>query len=218
MSKYFNLGRIVGGTLHEVPFNWGELSDIWHDASIAKALANEFPTERFNYRERNGGHFYRRTIIPLGASRVDEATALSDTWLAMCEELASNEFRAAVAEFCRTDLTDFPMEAVAFRGGQNTHYIPHVDASLRRGFRLIIYFNSRWEEDWGGVFRILNPADHSDVRHTVLPLIGNASVIVRDGHYDDTWHEVTRLSGREVVTRNTLNVTYYPPGTTSTAQ
>lgn len=218
MSRYFNIGQIVRGTLHGAPFKWGELSDIWRDASVAKALADEFPTDRFNYRERNGGYFYRRTVIPLASGHVDESATLSDAWLGMCEELASNAFRAAVAEFCRTDLTDFPMEAVAFRGGRSTHYLPHVDASLRRGFRLIIYFNSRWEEDWGGVFRILHPADHSDVRHTVLPLVGNASVILRDGHYDDTWHEVTRLSGRQIVTRNTLNVTYYEPGTTGTAQ
>ncbi|WP_082064893.1 2OG-Fe(II) oxygenase [Xanthomonas sp. MUS 060] len=217
-SEYFALDQIAGGTLHATPFNWGELQAIWHSDALAYRLASEFPTEGFNFRERNGGHFYRRTVVPLGSLDVDEPATLSDTWRAMCKELVSDAFRSSMADFCGTDLTKFPMEAVAFRGGQDTHYLPHVDASLRRGFRLIIYFNSRWELDWGGLLRILNPQDHHEVHYTVVPVIGNATVIIRDGCYQDTWHEVTRLSPTGGLTRNTLNVTYYEPGTKETAQ
>ncbi|AQW32762.1 2OG-Fe(II) oxygenase (plasmid) [Ralstonia syzygii subsp. celebesensis] len=218
MSRYFDLGRIAGGTLHEEPFKWGHFSRIWRGGEIEHAVATDFPTDGFNYRERNGGYFYRRTVVPLASNRVLGPETLSATWCEMCEELTSPTFRSAVAKFCRTDLTDFPMEAVAFRGGQDTHYLPHVDASLRCGFRLIIYFNHGWKEEWGGVFRILNPVDHRDIRHAVLPLIGSANMIIRDGQYNETWHEVTRLSARGAVTRNTLNVTFYEPGTTSTSQ
>ncbi|MCM5640154.1 2OG-Fe(II) oxygenase, partial [Xanthomonas hortorum] len=179
---------------------------------------DEFPTEGFNFRKRNGGHFYRRTIIPLGSFGVDQPAALTDAWQAMCGELVSEDFRSAMSHFCGTDLSKFPMEAIAFRGGQDTHYLPHVDASLCQGFRLIIYFNAHWERDWGGLLRILDPRNHHDARHVVLPIVGNATVIIRDGAYEDTWHEVTRLCTTGSVTRNTLNVTYYAPGTTSTAQ
>ncbi len=139
-SGYFSLGQIAGGTLHHTPFNWGELQNIWSNDALAQKLASEFPTEGFNFRERNGGYFYRRTIVPLGSSGVDDPATLSDAWQALGKELVSGAFRSAMAAFSGTDLAGFPMEAVAFRGGQNTHYLPHVDASLRRGFRLIIYF------------------------------------------------------------------------------
>ncbi|MCE4373240.1 2OG-Fe(II) oxygenase [Xanthomonas hortorum] len=218
MLKYFALEQIAGGTRHVAPFTWGQLHRIWHDDALAHKLASEFPTEGFNFRERNGGHFYRRTVIPLGSLGVDGPATLSTAWRAMCEELASNTFRAAMAKFCGADLTQFPMEAVAFRGGRDTHYLPHVDASLRRGFRLIIYFNAHWERDWGGLFRILDPLNSEQVHHAVTPLVGNATVIVRDGHYEDTWHEVTHWSATGALTRNTLNVTYHEPGTTSTRQ
>lgn len=217
-STYFALGQIAGGTRHAAPFHWGELQKIWQDAALANRLADEFPTEGFNFRQRNGGYFYRRTIIPLGSSGVTQPATLTDTWQAMCGELVSEDFRTAMSHFCATDLSEFPMEAVAFRGGKDTHYLPHVDASLRRGFRLIIYFNAHWERDWGGLLRILDPSDRHDARHVMLPVIGNATVIIRDGIYEDTWHEVTRLCTTGSVTRNTLNVTYYCPGTTSTAQ
>ncbi|AVT06870.1 2OG-Fe(II) oxygenase [Paracidovorax avenae] len=217
-SGCFSLERIAGGKIHHTPFNWGELQEIWSNDTLAQKIASEFPTEGFNFRERNGGYFYRRTIVPLGSSGVDEPTTLSDAWQALCKELVSDAFRSAMATFCGTDLAEFPMEAVAFRGGQKTHYLPHVDASLRRGFRLIIYFNARWEPEWGGLLRILDPRDHHQACHTVVPVLGNATVIIRDGHYEDTWHEVTRLSEKAGLTRNTLNVTYYEPGTTQTAQ
>jgi SM-20-related protein len=218
VSRYFELEQIARGTLHEEPFQWGQLVAIWRNESIANTLAREFPTEAFNYRERNGGYFYRRTVVPLASHRVDDPGTLSDSWRGMCEELASTVFRAAVAEFCGTDLSDYPMEAVAFRGGRDTHYLPHVDASLRLGFRLIIYFNTGWKEDWGGFLHILDPRDHSMICHTISPKVGNATVIVRDGYFEDTWHEVTRLTSAGIATRNTLNVTYYQPGTTHTSQ
>jgi len=217
-SAYFALGQIAGGTRHASPFHWGELQKIWKNAALANRLADEFPTEGFNFRQRNGGYFYRRTIIPLGSLGVDQPATLTDAWQAMCGELVSEDFRAAMSHLCATDLSEFPMEAVAFRGGKDTHYLPHVDASLRRGFRLIIYFNAHWERDWGGLLRILDPGDRHDARHVMLPVIGNATVIIRDGIYEDTWHEVTRLCNTNSVTRNTLNVTYYCPGTTTTAQ
>ena len=217
-SRYFALEQIAGGALHDAPFIWGELREIWRNDALAHRLASEFPTEGFNFRERNGGHFYRRTVVPLGSLHVDEPATLSEAWRAMCEELVSDAFRSAMGEFCGEDLTEFPMEAVAFRGGRDTHYLPHVDASLRRGFRLIVYFNAHWELGWGGVLRILNPRNRCEVHHAVVPVVGNATVIIRDGCYEDTWHEVTRLSATGGLTRNTLNVTYYEPGTTSTAQ
>ncbi|CTP89998.1 MULTISPECIES: 2OG-Fe(II) oxygenase [Xanthomonas translucens group] len=217
-AGYFALEQISAGTRHDVPFDWGELREIWRNDALAHRLAIEFPTEGFNFRQRNGGHFYRRTIVPLGSLGIDAPATLSDAWRAMCEELASDTFRAAMATFCRTDLTEFPMEAVAFRGGQDAHYLPHVDASLRRGFRLIVYFNAHWQREWGGLLRILDPRNHCEARHVMMPTVGNATVIIRDGHYQDTWHEVTRLSATGGITRNTLNVTYYEPGTTSTAQ
>ncbi|OQP75157.1 SanC [Xanthomonas phaseoli pv. syngonii LMG 9055] len=217
-SAYFALRQIAGGKRHDAPFQWGELQNIWQNDALANKLADEFPTEGFNFRKRNGGHFYRRTIVPLGSFGVDQPASLTDAWQAMCGELVSEDFRSAMSHFCGTDLSKFPMEAVAFRGGQDTHYLPHVDASLCQGFRLIIYFNAHWERDWGGLLRILDPPNHHDARHVVLPIVGNATVIIRDGVYEDTWHEVTRLCTTGSVTRNTLNVTYYAPGTTSTVQ
>ncbi|WP_248465902.1 2OG-Fe(II) oxygenase [Pectobacterium versatile] len=217
MSDYFDLERIIHGKRHEIPFQWGELTQIWRNSTIASTLAHEFPTDGFNYRERNGGYFYRRTLIPLASGKVSDTTTLSDAWLGMCNDLVSDDFTAALSAFCGADLSEFKMEAVAFRGGRDTHYLPHVDASLKRGFRLIIYFNAEWEESWGGAFQILNPENHADVCHSVLPIMGNASVIIRNGFYE-TWHAVMPLTGVSVKTRNALNITYYEPGTTSTAQ
>ncbi|WP_261642188.1 2OG-Fe(II) oxygenase [Erwinia mallotivora] len=217
MSEYFNLENIIHGRRHESPFPWGELTQIWHNSTTALTLAEEFPTEGFNYRERNGGYFYRRTLIPLGQGHLTDPATLSHAWQGMCNELLSDEFITALSTFCQAPLAEFKMEAVAFRGGRDTHYLPHVDASLTRGFRMIIYFNDQWQESWGGAFQILNPDNHAEVCCSVLPLVGNASVIIRDGYYE-TWHQVVPLTGESVKTRNALNVTWYEPGTMSTRQ
>ncbi|MCX8956883.1 2OG-Fe(II) oxygenase [Erwinia psidii] len=217
MSSYFDLERIVDGKRHKTPFPWGELTQIWRNDTVAAILADEFPTDGFNYRERNGGYYYRRTIIPLASGKAGETTTLSTAWQEMCSELVSDEFTLAMSAFCEADLSEYKMEAVAFRGGRDTHYRPHVDSSLKQGFRLIIYFNIDWDESWGGAFRILNPVNHAEVCHSVLPVMGNASVIIRNG-YDETWHEVVPLTGISVKTRNALNITWYDSSTTSTAQ
>lgn len=217
IMKCFNLENIINGKLHTVPFRWGQFSEIWANAEIAANLAAEYPTESFNYRERNGGYFFRRTVIFLANQHPHEPQTLSAAWLDLCSDILSAEFRNAVAKFCATDLTNFKMEAVVFRGMQATRYLPHTDASLTYGYRLIIYFNPVWEKGWGGAFQILNPEDHSDVVAETLPLIGNANLIIRE-IFQDTWHGVTRLSENALTTRNVLIITFYEPSVTSTRQ
>nr|WED68936.1 hypothetical protein PJ912_01080 [Pectobacterium colocasium] len=40
MSDYFDLERIIHGKRHEAPFQWGELTQIWRNSSIASTLCS----------------------------------------------------------------------------------------------------------------------------------------------------------------------------------
>lgn len=127
MANYFDFKRIADDKRHQTPFTWGELTQIWCNASVAATPADELPTDGFNYRERNGGYFYRRTLIPLASGKVSDANTLSVASQEMCAELVCQRFTTTLSTFCGDDLSNYKMEAVAFRGGRETHYQPHVD-------------------------------------------------------------------------------------------
>ena len=213
VSRYFELEQIARGTLHEEPFQWGQLVAVsrvmnlssrirWHVSSRLKRSTIVSATADTSIDVPS---FHWRPIGSMTREHCRTPTAW-DVRGTCIDGLPGGRGR-----ILRNRSIRLPDGGVAFRGGRDTHYLPHVDASLRLGFRLIIYFNTGWKDDWGGFLHILDPRDHSMICHTISPKVGNATMIVRDGYFEDTWHEVTRLTSAGIATRNTLNVTYYQP-------
>ncbi|MEP6601590.1 MAG: hypothetical protein ABJB49_07225, partial [Nitrospirota bacterium] len=74
-------------------------------------------------------------------------------------------------------------------------------------------FNDQWEEGDGGSITILRSGDMANAAHVIPPLIGNSVVLVRSVN---SWHAVSRVPDTCRVSRRSLTVTFYRPGSPST--
>lgn len=110
------------------------------------------------------------------------------------------------------DLTAAPLEVNVFHFGAGAWMGPHVDLNDKIVTH-VLYFNRAWEPAAGGCLRILCSADENDVAAEVSPVVGNSAVIVRS---DKSWHAVSRIARDRPVSRRSVNVTFYQPGSKTT--
>ncbi|WP_411146111.1 2OG-Fe(II) oxygenase [Streptomyces sp. x-80] len=202
--------------LAERPFRWAELPDTLRGApgETAHRLEEEFPTEGFRLTERTGGDSektYRTRNLPLiteGRPVAESRAFLSPLWRRLVDELASSEYRAAVAEATGRPLDRCRVEARAVRYGPGYWIAPHTDRADKVVTQLW-YFNSEWPERWQGSLRILGSAAADDVRAEVAPLRGSSVLLVRSA---DSWHSVAPVSEAAAEDRRTLLVHFVDPG------
>jgi Rps23 Pro-64 3,4-dihydroxylase Tpa1-like proline 4-hydroxylase len=76
-----------------------------------------------------------------------------------------------------------------------------------------LYFNDAWDPAWGGCLNILNSSDSADVHATILPIVGNSSLLVRSNR---SWHSVSRVADQCTTSRRSVNVIFHLPGAVST--
>jgi len=77
----------------------------------------------------------------------------------------------------------------------------------------VLYFNHSWNATDGGCLRILRSSDPSDMVAEIPPLAGYSSVIVRS---ENSWHAVSRVASDATISRRSVTVTFYRPGSVST--
>ncbi|MEV7427602.1 2OG-Fe(II) oxygenase [Streptomyces sp. NPDC091212] len=202
--------------LAERPFRWAELPGTLRGApgETAHRLEEEFPTEGFRLTERTGGDSektYRTRNLPLitGGNPVAASHSfLSPLWRRLVAELASSEYRAAVAEATGRPLGTCRVEARAVRYGPGYWIAPHTDRADKVVTQLW-YFNSEWPQGWQGSLRILGSSDADDVRAEVAPLRGSSVLLVRSA---ESWHSVAPVSDAASEDRRTLLVHFVDPG------
>ncbi|MFE4668150.1 2OG-Fe(II) oxygenase [Streptomyces sp. NPDC056716] len=197
------------------PYHWVELPDTLHGPGgrTAERLEAEFPTRGFRLTERTdagAGKTYRTRNLPLieeGRPVAGSRFALTPLWRRLVDELASADYRSAVAGAVGRPLDGCLAEARVVRYGPGYWIAPHTDRADKVVTQLW-YFNSHWPAHWRGTLRILGSQAEDDVRAEITPRQGSSVLLVRS---DDSWHSVSPVSPEATQDRRTLLLHFVDP-------
>jgi SM-20-related protein len=204
---------LAATSLQQAPYDWA-LVDGAFDPERAPALIDTFPTRDFWLIAGHDGEksytYDARPLVICGADRAVKLSPLSEPWQEVVDDLLSRRYREALSTAIRRPLDDAVMEANVWRWPSQAHLGPHLDME-RKIVTQVFYLNAGWNPWWGGCLGILNSKDEADLASEILPLLGNASILVRS---DRSWHTVSPVNAAPVP-RRSLIVTWFHAGSES---
>jgi Rps23 Pro-64 3,4-dihydroxylase Tpa1-like proline 4-hydroxylase len=209
-----NLEKIARHHLHHQPFRWAQVDGLYSPQDAA-ALAETYPCDHFKVVKGYGGEkdyeYEARQLIAMTTGQVVNPQALSPHWMALAQDLRSSAYRQALSALTGLDLSVAPMEVNLFHYGPGSNLGPHPDLA-DKVVTHILYFNDSWNPARGGCLQILGSRDPDSVFEQIPPVVGNSAVLVRS---DTSWHAVSRVVDDSPVSRRSITVTFYRPGSTS---
>jgi SM-20-related protein len=210
-----DLTRITPEALLVEPYKWAFIDRLFSPAD-ADALVKTFPRDHYKtvkgYDGEKGYQYEARALVGMGAESLSAGEYLSPAWRQLGEDLLSPAYRAAMSRLTGLDLISLPMEVNVFHYGQSAWLGPHSDLEDKVATH-VFYFNEKWNMDDGGCLTILRAPDMKEAVRTIPPLIGNSSVVVRSAN---SWHAVSRVRAGCRISRRSMTVTFYRPGSPST--
>jgi len=200
--------------LETEPYRWAAIGGLFSPKDAAD-LAASYPRDHFKTLSARGGEkdydYDARNLIGMGADAVSYPEELSDAWRGFANDLLSPDYRSAMSLLIGHDLTDAPLEANVFHFGPGASLGPHPDLSDKIVTH-VFYFNESWNKGDGGCLGILRSPDAADIVEEVAPIVGNSAVIVRS---DNSWHAVSPVVRDSRISRRSVTVTFYRPGSLS---
>lgn len=197
------------------PYHWAFIDRLF-SSSDAEALVASFPVDHFKtvtgYDGEKGYQYEARSLIAMEADAPTHADFLSPAWLHLAQELSSADYRRAMSRLTGLDLQHLPIEANLFHYGRSAWLGPHVDLE-DKVVTHVFYFNEVWDQRDGGCLTVLRSNDIAHAVKIISPLIGNSVVLVRS---DKSWHAVSRVRANCRISRRSLALTFYRPGSPST--
>ena len=148
----------------------------------------------------------------MGANVASRPEFLSPSWRRLAEDLLSANYRDAMSRLTGMDLRELPLEINVFHYGRSAWLGPHVDLKDKLVTH-VLYFNDTWDERDGGCLTILRSSNMNDAEKVILPVVGNSAVLVRS---ENSWHAVSRVRDDCRVSRRSMAITFYRPGSPST--
>lgn len=214
-SLMLNFSRIASATIENDPYRWAIVDGLFaNDDAIA--LSGSFPCDHFKTVTGDDGEkgyeYEARALIGMGADRPAFPADLDSTWRDFAGDLLSQSYRAAMTQLTGIDLSTLTIEANAFHYARGAWLGPHVDLK-EKIVTHIFYFNEAWDRDEGGSLTILGSQNLRDVRASVPPVVGSSVVLVRS---DNSWHAVPPVSKQSRISRRSVALTFYAPGSVST--
>lgn len=202
-------------TLQTDPFEWTFVNDLFTKED-SETLAETYPHDSFKTVAGNDGEksyeYEARSLIHMGADSPSNPQGLSAAWRQLAADLLSPAYRAAMTKLTGRDLTSAPIEVNVFHYTPGSWLGPHLDLKTKIVTH-VLYFNKTWNVADGGCLTILRSGDISDAVTEVSPIVGNSSVIVRS---EKSWHAVSRVVDTCKLSRRSVTVTFYHPGSSST--
>lgn len=210
-----DLTRLNPQALSSEPYKWAFITGLFSPPD-GEALVNSFPRDHFKtvkgYDGEKGYEYEARSLIMMGATSPSRVECLSPAWRRLAEALLSPAYRLAMSRLTAMSLADLPMEVNVFHYGRSAWLGPHIDLEDKLVTH-VFYFNEAWNEGDGGCLTILRSSELSEAVMTVPPLIGNSVVLVRS---TNSWHAVSRVRDDCRISRRSMTVTFYRPGSPST--
>ena len=214
-ARMIDFSRFSPQLLITDPYRWAFVDRLFSTADAAD-LVNTFPRDHFKtvkgYDGEKGYEYESRSLISMGAGKASRPEFLSHAWRRLADDLLSPAYREAMSGLTGGDLAELPIEVNVFHYGRSAWLGPHVDLKDKLVTH-VLYFNEAWDEGDGGCLTILRSADMNDSVKVIPPLIGNSVVLVRS---DNSWHAVSRVREECRVSRRSVAVTFYRPGSPST--
>jgi Polysaccharide pyruvyl transferase/2OG-Fe(II) oxygenase superfamily len=212
--RLMNLRRLGHHRLETDPYRWAAVHNLFHPDG-AERLAATYPCDHFKLVAAYGGEkdyeYEARSLIGMGADVIMYPDDLSEFWRALAVDLLSPEYRAAMTALTGCDLSAALMEVNAFHYGPGASLGAHRDLPEKLVTH-VLYFNRSWNRADGGCLTILRSADPADLVAEIPPIAGNSCVIVRS---ENSWHAVSRVAGDSALSRRSVTVTFYRPGSVS---
>lgn len=209
-----NLDTIARHSLHAHPFRWAEIGNLYHPDDAA-ALAATYPVDHFKVVQGYGGEkdyeYEARQLIAMGRGEPVNPQNLSPQWIRLAQALRSPAYRQAIETLTGLDLSHSPLEVNVFHYGPGANLGPHPDLADKLVTH-ILYFNETWCPSDGGCLQILTSPAPDAIFREIPPVVGNSAVLVRA---DNSWHAVSRVVDNCSVSRRSVTVTFYRPGSTS---
>jgi len=209
-----NWSQITRCKLENEPYQWAVIGDLFSPKDAAE-LAASYPRDHFKTLSARGGEkdydYDARNLIGMGADSASYPEELSDAWRGFANDLLSPEYRSTMSLLIGRDLTDAPLEVNLFHFGPGASLGPHPDLSDKIVTH-VFYFNKSWNKGDGGCLGILRSPDAADIVEEVAPIVGNSAVIVRS---DNSWHAVSPVVRDSPISRRSVTVTFYRPGSLS---
>jgi Rps23 Pro-64 3,4-dihydroxylase Tpa1-like proline 4-hydroxylase len=209
-----NLNQISQHKLETEPYRWARIDGLFSPTD-AKALATTYPHDHFKRLSAHGGEkdyeYEARSLIRMGAATPSFPNEMSAAWRSFAEDLLSPAYRNAMSFLTGCDLSDSPLEVNVFHYGPGASLGAHPDLADKI-ITHVFYFNESWNPKEGGCLSILRSSDARDIVAEVPPLVGTSAVIVRS---DNSWHAVAPVVNGSQVSRRSVTVTFYRPGSVS---
>ncbi len=206
---------ISRSNLNSEPYSWAEVGGLYSPKGAA-ALAQTYPRDHFKTLSGHDGEkqflYESRSLVGMGAATASFAGELSKAWLELAQDLLSPEYRSAMSLLTGYDLTATAIEANVFHYGPGSSLGPHLDLPAKLVTH-VLYFNRTWNAADGGCLSILRSKNPDDQAATILPLVGNSSILVRS---DCSWHAVQPVVPGSRKSRRSVTVTFYRTGAVST--
>jgi Rps23 Pro-64 3,4-dihydroxylase Tpa1-like proline 4-hydroxylase len=210
-----DLTRLNPQALAREPYRWAFIDQLF-SPSDSETLVQTFPRDHFKtvkgYDGEKGYEYEARSLIGMDAFAASHRQFLSLAWQQLTDDILSPAYRTAISRLTGLDLTGIPMEANVFHYGPRAWLGPHVDLEDKIVSH-IFYFNDFWNEENGGCLHILRASDVEQVAARIPPLIGNSAILVRS---QNSWHTVSRVREGQRLSRRSMTVTFYRPGSLST--
>ncbi|EQM70304.1 2OG-Fe(II) oxygenase family protein [Pseudomonas tohonis] len=209
-----DLEKITQHPLQSHPFRWAEIGSLYGPADAA-ALAATYPVDHFKVVQGYGGEknyeYEARQLVAMTDGELVNPQGLSPEWVALASTLRSTAYRQALEKLTGLDLSQSPLEVNVFHYGPGANLGPHPDLADKLVTH-ILYFNETWRPSDGGCLQILGSSDPGSIVREVAPIVGNSAVLVRS---NNSWHAVSRVIDSSRVSRRSVTVTFYRPGSTS---
>jgi Rps23 Pro-64 3,4-dihydroxylase Tpa1-like proline 4-hydroxylase len=214
-QSVMNLTDLRNHRLESFPYAWAAINNLLR-AKDLEGLAATYPCDHFKRvnrfdAERNY-EYEARSLIGMGEPSIAYREDLSDAWQRLAMELLSPEYRSAMTALTGCDLSQAPLEANVFHYGPGGSMDAHRDLP-EKIVTHVLYFNRSWEAGNGGCLQILRSSNPEDILAEIPPLAGYSSIIVRS---ENSWHAVSRVASGVVVSRRSVTITFYRPGSVST--
>jgi SM-20-related protein len=213
--QLINLAYIRHHRLETYPYKWAAIEGLFTPEDAAR-LAATYPCDHFKLVAHSGAdrdyHYEVRGLIAMGADSITYPDDLSDAWRTLALDLLSPQYRSAMSALTGYDLSHAPMETNVFHYGPGDSMDAHRDLPVKLVTH-VLYFNRSWRATDGGCLRVLRSSDTADLAAEVLPIIGHSAIIVRS---ENSWHSVSQVAIDSAVSRRSITVTFYRPGSVST--
>jgi hypothetical protein len=215
LDRYINpldVGALRESFRSAEPFPFMVIDDFLHE-DFLRAIIGAYPS--VSQAESLGNTF--SAVNEKGKTQVTNAKTFAEPVAKLNEVLSSPEWLATLGEI--TEIEGLMADEALDGGGMHlmrvgAHLDVHVDfnisleSRLHRRLNILLFFNDRWDEDWGGRLELWD--EKVKHRHHALLPIANRCVVFRTS--DHSYHGVEKIRCPEGFVRRSFAAYYYTAG------